>query len=121
VDLKETERGDLSQDTDQRQGLANTALKFIFHKMSEISWLAENLLDSQEGFCSSKLVISTMLNATLTEQSLIEIFKRVCYCLHEMCQRPRKLFSIITEGVKKEDIVCSNLSLQGRTLYIIIS
>ena len=42
--------------TDTWQALVNTVMNLRFHKMREISWLAEDLLASQEGLCSLKLV-----------------------------------------------------------------
>jgi hypothetical protein len=46
----------LPQDRDQWKALVITALNLGFHKTLEISSLAEQLLNSQEGLCSVELV-----------------------------------------------------------------
>jgi hypothetical protein len=47
---------DLAEDEDSLRILVN-AVTFVFHKMRGNSWLAEDLLVSQEGLCSMDLVI----------------------------------------------------------------
>jgi hypothetical protein len=42
----------MAQDRDRRRALVNVAMNFGFHKMRGISWLAEDLLASEEGPCS---------------------------------------------------------------------
>jgi hypothetical protein len=44
---------DMAQDRDRWRAVVNA---FGFHKMRGISWLAEDLLASQEGLCFMKLV-----------------------------------------------------------------
>jgi hypothetical protein len=61
MDLKETgwervECIDLAQDRHQWLALINAVINFGFHKMLEISRLAEKLLAFQEEFCPKKLV-----------------------------------------------------------------
>jgi hypothetical protein len=43
-------------DKDRWWALANAIMNFAFHKVRENSWLAEDLLVSQEGLCSIELV-----------------------------------------------------------------
>jgi len=49
-------RIDLIQNRDRWPALVNSEMIFRFHKLREISWLAENHLASQEGLYSVKLV-----------------------------------------------------------------
>jgi hypothetical protein len=50
----------LAQDTNRWQVFVNTA-KDMVHKMLGPSWLAEHLLASQEGLCSTELVIQMQM------------------------------------------------------------
>jgi hypothetical protein len=40
---------DLTMDRDRSWARVNAVMNFGFHKMQEVSWLAEDLLASQEG------------------------------------------------------------------------
>jgi hypothetical protein len=48
---------DLVQDRYEWQAIVDTAWSFEFHEMCRMSWLAENLLASQEGLQHIELVI----------------------------------------------------------------
>jgi hypothetical protein len=51
---------DLAQDRDRRRPLWMRELTFVFDKMWVISWLAKNLLDSQEVFFSMEFFLSVI-------------------------------------------------------------
>jgi hypothetical protein len=60
MDLQEVGCGDmdwidLAQDTDNLRTLVYAVWTFPFHKMRWICWLGEDLLASQEEFCSMEL------------------------------------------------------------------
>jgi len=44
-------------------------MKFIFHKITEIVWLLQDLSASPDEFYSSQIVTSTLFKAIPTEQS----------------------------------------------------
>ena len=48
---------DVAQDKDSGERLCMRQRTFGFHKLQEISWLAENRLASEEALCSIELVI----------------------------------------------------------------
>ena len=47
---------ELAQDGENWPAVVTTAIDFGVHKMPYISWLAEELLASEEGFCSMEVV-----------------------------------------------------------------
>ena len=47
---------DMAQDRHRRRLFVNAERTFVFRKMWGISCLAENLLASQEGLCSTELI-----------------------------------------------------------------
>jgi hypothetical protein len=47
---------DLAQDRDRWRAVVNAWWTFGLHNMQGISWVAEDLLGSQEGLCSMELV-----------------------------------------------------------------
>jgi hypothetical protein len=47
---------DLAQDRDKCLAVVNTVRTFGFHKMRGISWVAWDVLASQEGLCSMELL-----------------------------------------------------------------
>jgi hypothetical protein len=51
---------DMAQDSDRWRALVNAVTILRFHKMLGISWLAEDLLTSQEGLYSIELVSSSL-------------------------------------------------------------
>jgi hypothetical protein len=50
----------LAQDTNRSQVFVNMLMDMV-HKMLGPSWLAEHLLASQEGLCSTELVIQLQM------------------------------------------------------------
>ena len=49
------------QDVEKWRAVLNTIMKFGFHKMRVISWLAERLFVPQEGLCSMELIDLSMV------------------------------------------------------------
>ena len=47
---------DLAKDRERCPGLVIAVMKFGFHKIRGISWVAEKLFASDEGFCCTELV-----------------------------------------------------------------
>jgi hypothetical protein len=50
----------MAQDRDRWHPLVSRVMNFWVHKMWGIYWLTEDLLASQEGFCSMKLVTQSV-------------------------------------------------------------
>jgi hypothetical protein len=56
------------QDRDKCWALVNAVMNIQFHKTRGISWLAEDLLGSQEGLCSMEIVKKIMMGWTCSSR-----------------------------------------------------
>ena len=66
---------DLAQDRDKWWALVNTVMNLRFHKWCGISWVAYNMLASQEGLCFVELVIPDKFNSHKSE--VVEIMQKI--------------------------------------------
>jgi hypothetical protein len=69
------DRIDMTRNRDRGGAIVNAVMNFPFHKLREISWLAENHLASQEGLCSMELVssISYLLSTFCTVSTYMDL------------------------------------------------
>jgi len=84
---------DLTQDTDTCVSLVNALMVFIFRKMRGLSWLAKELLCSEEGLCHMYLVAWLVVSYLVTIHSAADLSSastpvppRFAICFLPFCQ-----------------------------------
>lgn len=84
---------DVAQDTDTCVAVVNAVMIFIFHKIIGVSWLAKELLSSEEGLCHMCLVACLVVGYLVTIQSAADLSNastpippRFAICFLPFCQ-----------------------------------
>ena len=65
---------DTAQDMDRWRAVLNAKMNFRFHKMQGYSWLAEDVLASQEGVCFMELVKFLLCYSTFMAKLFVSQF-----------------------------------------------